>query len=905
MTVAFGSIGAAAVGTTSLSVAYPSSISAGDMLVLSVASKAPNGNEIATTPAGWTASSTNTFGVGSEGVADQGTVVCCLFWKIASGSESGSLSVTIQGTGPNSAIGTIARYTKSSTTYWATPTTAAGIDDGTDGVALDPSPTTLTLVTGDMVVWGMAANTDAFSYSSHACTVAGATIAAGSERNDSGTTNGTDCALVVVDFAVTAGSGTAIPSYTATASGSTNLALSGVWLVLHERTGISFVAAGAAAVGSTSLAVPYPTGIISGDKLVLCIANKYPANGPSTPAGWTLVSNAQGSGGAGAAGADSGTIYSTVFHKTSDGTETGNLTVTLTSANSSIGRMLAYRAPPSNVWAVAAHNGADNTAGTGFSVTCGADPGELAGDMVVVCAAVNTDARTFASEAISATGISVWGTVVERNDSVTTTGDDCALVISEHPVTTGTSSSAPVFTMTASGTAGNQGGGSAVVFRMRSTVAYTLTCAVGAYTWTGVAAGLKVGRKLACDGGPYTWTGVAATLTYTPAPSGPALLDSDFGNGGGSATATLTIGGVSAFIVVWVLVQSNVAPILTVTDSDGGTYTPLASGGTGSFGAIRTSGPCARLFPYYRSAPATSATTLAITAQDFDDPILVNITAQAWSGITLHGSAAIRSVGSETLASSGGTPAPIMSHAALTTSIVVGAVGLLTPSAMTPPTGWTEDFDSGGSSYIENVYRISGSTSATLTWGSTAGADYAAWAIEIDTSTGYTLAIGTGSYAWTGNAVGFKVTMPAAVGAYTWTGNPAGLIAQRKLTCAAGSYAWTGNAAGLGVGRKLAAGTGAYVWTGVAAGLRAQRRLLCAVGAYAWAGGAAGLGFRSLACAGGAYTWTGNAAGLTATRRLACATGAFVWTGNATGLAPSSLPGGRWNHMWLGIGLDL
>jgi len=51
------------------------------------------------------------------------------------------------------------------------------------------------------------------------------------------------------------------------------------------------------------------------------------------------------------------------------------------------------------------------------------------------------------------------------------------------------------------------------ILRGGSAVNYTLTCAAGAYTYTGQAATLTIGRGLVCDAGAYTYSGQAATLT--------------------------------------------------------------------------------------------------------------------------------------------------------------------------------------------------------------------------------------------------------------------------------------------------------------------------------------------------------------------------------------------------------
>jgi hypothetical protein len=272
---------------------------------------------------------------------------------------------------------------------------------------------------------------------------------------------------------------------------------------------IAFGTAGLAAVGTTSLAVPHPGSIAAGDLLVLAIANKYPNNGPATPNGWTLAG--QVSGGQGAAGIDIGTVFSTVFTKVAVGNESGNLAVTLTSANSSIGRMFRYTKGAGAAWSVAAATGADNAGGaTSWSVTATSNPGITAGDMMLACSAINIDSYTYASWAMSATGVTVWGTVAERQDSGTTQGQDCGLHVVEHPVTTGTASAAPVFTMTASASATSNPAGATVFLRLRE-VAPT-PVAVSPVTIAGtstVAVATRLGR--------LAQIAVATTSTVTAA----------------------------------------------------------------------------------------------------------------------------------------------------------------------------------------------------------------------------------------------------------------------------------------------------------------------------------------------------------------------------------------------------
>ena len=213
---------------------------------------------------------------------------------------------------------------------------------------------------------------------------------------------------------------------------------------------VAFGSIGAVIAGTTSLSVAYPASISAGDLLVLHIANKYDPNGPSTPSGWTPQK--QQSGGAGASGTDTGVMFATVYTKEADGTESGSLSVTITSGNSSAGVMARYTKAGGTTWGIAAEGGAQNSGTSSWSVTAGADPGLTAGDIALACFGWNGNlVNSTNTQAMTAAGISAWGTVTERADTSHNLGDDSAIAISEHPVTTGTSSAAPVFTATVTG----------------------------------------------------------------------------------------------------------------------------------------------------------------------------------------------------------------------------------------------------------------------------------------------------------------------------------------------------------------------------------------------------------------------------------------------------------------------
>lgn len=267
---------------------------------------------------------------------------------------------------------------------------------------------------------------------------------------------------------------------------------------------VTFVSGGASASGTTSAAPTIPAGAV-GDLLVLCVANKYPTNAPSTPSGWIAPTNNQATGGAGAAGLDAGTVYSTIFVRVADGTEGATVTVSVTSGNSMRAFVCRYRAPTLGGYDYACTGGSDNSAGTSWSVTGAANPGITAGDMVVVCSAANADTQSFSSEAVSATGIT-WGTSNERTDAGWTDGDDGKIIVSDHPATSGTASAAPVFTMTASGTSGSQPAGASVFLRIREA---TIPAVYGAFVLDGQP------TNDAAAAGSFVMTGGA---TADPAP---------------------------------------------------------------------------------------------------------------------------------------------------------------------------------------------------------------------------------------------------------------------------------------------------------------------------------------------------------------------------------------------------
>lgn len=209
---------------------------------------------------------------------------------------------------------------------------------------------------------------------------------------------------------------------------------------------VSYIGTGATASGNTSILVPYPTSPLSGDMLILTIGNKLTSSTPSTPSGWTLLSTQ--TGGNGVDGAGTGPVRASVYYKISDGTETGNLTVTITSGNSAVGVMRLYR-KTGGTWSITGTSGTDTTANTSWSAT-GSSWTVANGNMVQCFAVSNLNSTVFSAQTLAMTGLT--GSPVSLTNTTTdgtTTGNDVRFATGSYSVTQNLTD-APIHAMTAS-----------------------------------------------------------------------------------------------------------------------------------------------------------------------------------------------------------------------------------------------------------------------------------------------------------------------------------------------------------------------------------------------------------------------------------------------------------------------
>ena len=290
-------------------------------------------------------------------------------------------------------------------------------------------------------------------------------------------------------------------------SGSTNVTLGA--LTLTTVPPIVYQTQGVPGSGTTSLTLAYPTTVASEDLLIAALVSKHPPNSPVTPAGWTLPTNGQASGGSGVSGVDTGAVYVTVFVKEADGTETGSLVISIPSGNSAYGQMQRLSKAATQNWSYACASGANNTAGTAWSVTAGSNPGIAANDLIFTVSGANTDAYTYSGQSISAAGVTFAATS-ERRDTGSATGNDLQFISTTTVVVAGAATAAPVFTMTASGTAADNPTGATVLFRARQ-VEKTFNAATLSATLS--AATVSASGVLAVSGALNTTLGPLSLLS--------------------------------------------------------------------------------------------------------------------------------------------------------------------------------------------------------------------------------------------------------------------------------------------------------------------------------------------------------------------------------------------------------
>lgn len=220
-------------------------------------------------------------------------------------------------------------------------------------------------------------------------------------------------------------------------------------------------------LGTTSVTIPYPPTITAGDIILLFVAGKYDTTTTPTISGFTFIG--EGTGGAGSAGIDSGTCKVMAYYRIADGSETGNVVVTLTGGSSWSGQMANWSLGAGEVWETPVFTiGAKNSGGSTSLQMPGADNlNAVAGDHIFVAGVSNSDLYTLSSMSLSVPGCSTSTTLTALHWG-NSSGQDTTVFRHARSMTGGPETSAPVWNSTASGSTTNSPAGVAIFVRLRA-----------------------------------------------------------------------------------------------------------------------------------------------------------------------------------------------------------------------------------------------------------------------------------------------------------------------------------------------------------------------------------------------------------------------------------------------------
>lgn len=208
------------------------------------------------------------------------------------------------------------------------------------------------------------------------------------------------------------------------------------------------------------------------------------------------------------------------------------------------------------------------------------------------------------------------------------------------------------------------------------------------------------------------------------------------GRSSSASTTNTTSYASSAFtpavgdLLVFLVLASETVDAGSVSSSAGYTFTKVAT-------AHRNSTDT--LYVFVADSLVTSAVSQTLTYNCASDAatgcfrVVISI-----SGMARTGASAVRQSAVQNTGTAGTTPAVTFGGAALTANPLVALLcNQANPATVTQPSAWSEQNDSGfntPTTGFEYANINSGFTSSTVTWGSTSGTQFAALAVEFDSS---------------------------------------------------------------------------------------------------------------------------------------------------------------------------
>lgn len=636
------------------------------------------------------------------------------------------------------------------------------------------------------------------------------------------------------------------------------------------------------AASGTSVSVPYPTGNGLGDKLVLVIGQKpSTANSGSvtTPSGWTLVTSITGAGGYNnTLGNDTGNTNLFVFERiVPAGGFSGNLSVTVATNNICWGYM-EWLTTDARGWRNSAGTtGSDIVGNTVFGVTFSADPGVQAGDLVLVSLCIPTDTgggAQFSGQTISQPGVTfgVFGEVAEPSTSV---GSDIGGWAGYVPVSAGTSTGAPIVTLSVSGTSTNVRG-PAVFLRVRD--AYLLSADPGVFLATGQPATLTLeagtNKSLQADAGAIALTGQSASTLrnrYLNAESGSLNLT-------GNAASTLQGRRLDANVGAFALTGA-------VASTLWGRYS------SAELGQLTVAGQAASLTKINRYGLDAQPASYSYAGQSADLMRIRALQLSAEAGDLSHiGQSAtltkIRVYALDAqlgfLAVSGQAATLVYTqtrqiHAEAGAFALLGIDATLTKVNVYALHAQAAVFSLSGLEAGVLIRRVISAEPATLAWTLNSTSPYRGWALTAE----------AGDLVLTGQGATLDVldvfTLDGEFGTYASTGQSALIQRSKALQAATGSYSSTGQVAQVQRSHLLVANAGSAAANGLSATLAKSRVMPALASSFAVLGNQAQvLRTFSLKTGFGSYGWQGQLAQVLFGRLVLTSSGSYSIQGQSS-----------------------
>jgi hypothetical protein len=612
-----------------------------------------------------------------------------------------------------------------------------------------------------------------------------------------------------------------------------------------------------AGTSAATVAPVHPSGIQSGDRLILIIHSKQTTAAGSTiatPSGWTLIDQRQ-VGSTAAPGNGAGSTRIAIFSKTAAGTEGGttHATINVLNGNSSAACIQAWRAAGTGVtWsetyagnanrtsAIANWGGNHNVAGLVWQ----------AKDVGVITVSVADDTAT----PVGYTGLDgspavvfASGSKLPATDYSNTTGNDISGSAGYAVVTSSTGSTGPSIFNSGDSLATAETSGS-ILIRLRAdgTPAPKTGSATGTWTFAGAATGYKLPKGSAT--GTFNFTGAAVG----DAPASGVAYSDDFNRADGGLGANWNVHSTGPpTILSNEVVGGNASPVVQQW------ATPVNTGDQFSEFRIRGAihcGVAVAMPQILTNADNTAATYYTLR--------------QSTSGGPLRFFQKNATLASSTeLANTGVSPAigdiVRLEYDAGVLEAFVNGVSAGTHTPGSPITG----------QFYVGTQMATTTLNGLSAWDDWAGGDLSAPSGPPDGSA-------TGTLTFTGAATGYKSPVGSATGTATFTGAATGQ--RTPKASATGTFTFTGAAVG-DTPPHDGTTTGTFTFTGASTGYKLPKG--SATGTLAYVGAAVGDVPPNDGIATGTFTFTGAGAGTRTPK--ASSTGTWSFTGAGVGSKPS------------------